>query len=143
MRLELRHLSAARSWNHHLLNNVKPWSHLSGSLVSFCNLVTRSTVTLKLQSLSHYNMTRIYLASPYGFSEAGRHFLQSKLTPALQSSGYNVIDPWSISRDLGAKLDIAMREQEITRLRDSLRTINLQICNRNELAIREVDRVLA
>jgi nucleoside 2-deoxyribosyltransferase len=41
--------------------------------------------------------TRIYLAGPLGFSEAGRHFHDSVLVPYVRGLGYEVIDPWTLT----------------------------------------------
>lgn len=38
----------------------------------------------------------IYLASPFGFSEAGRNFQYEKLIPTLHSLGFEIIDPWKL-----------------------------------------------
>src|SRR3989442_9414542 len=40
---------------------------------------------------------RIYMASPLGFSEAGRHFYNSVLVPFVASLGYHVLDPWALT----------------------------------------------
>jgi nucleoside 2-deoxyribosyltransferase len=40
---------------------------------------------------------RIYLAGPLGFSEAGRHFKDDVLIPALQRLGHRIIDPWVLT----------------------------------------------
>jgi len=39
----------------------------------------------------------IYLASPLGFSEAGRHFSESVLVPFVTRLGYDVLDPWALT----------------------------------------------
>jgi len=39
----------------------------------------------------------IYLASPLGFSEAGRTFKATVLRPLLERSGYIVVDPWELT----------------------------------------------
>lgn len=36
----------------------------------------------------------VYLASPLGFSEAGRGYYYSVLIPAIRDAGCNVLDPW-------------------------------------------------
>ena len=42
----------------------------------------------------------IYVASPLGFSEAGRHFYDGVLIPFLRGLGFEVLDPWaSVDRD--------------------------------------------
>jgi nucleoside 2-deoxyribosyltransferase len=40
---------------------------------------------------------KIYIASPYGFSEAGRMFLYEKLIPAIEECGLTCIDPWKLT----------------------------------------------
>lgn len=37
---------------------------------------------------------KLYLASPFGFSEAGRLFMYEKIIPLIESAGYQVLDPW-------------------------------------------------
>ena len=39
----------------------------------------------------------VYLASPLGFSEAGRHFSDSVLVPFVKRLGYDVLDPWAMT----------------------------------------------
>ncbi len=41
-----------------------------------------------------YKKPGVYLANPFGFSEAGRFFLQKKITPVLKKIGYEVINPF-------------------------------------------------
>ena len=36
----------------------------------------------------------VYVASPLGFSEPGRHYLNEVLRPRLESAGWSVLDPW-------------------------------------------------
>lgn len=40
--------------------------------------------------------TKIYVASPYGFSEAGREFMYGKMIPILEKH-FEVIDPWKLT----------------------------------------------
>ncbi len=40
---------------------------------------------------------RIYIASPLGFSEAGRSFMYGRLIPLVESIGLEVIDPWKLT----------------------------------------------
>jgi nucleoside 2-deoxyribosyltransferase len=40
---------------------------------------------------------RIYLASPLGFSEAGRHFHRGVLVPFVKDLGFEVLDPWTLT----------------------------------------------
>lgn len=40
---------------------------------------------------------KIYIASPLGFSEAGRLFLYEKIIPVFIEAGLEVLDPWSLT----------------------------------------------
>src|SRR5262249_58220768 len=40
---------------------------------------------------------RIYMGSPLGFSEAGRHFSDGVLVPFVRSLGFEVLDPWALT----------------------------------------------
>jgi nucleoside 2-deoxyribosyltransferase len=40
---------------------------------------------------------RIYIASPLGFSEAGRFFMYEKIIPCVKGLGLEVIDPWKLT----------------------------------------------
>ena len=40
---------------------------------------------------------RIYMASPLGFSEAGRHFYERVLIPFVEGLGFEVLDPWALT----------------------------------------------
>jgi len=40
---------------------------------------------------------RIYIASPLGFSEAGRFFMYERIIPLVEGLGLEVIDPWKLT----------------------------------------------
>ena len=40
-------------------------------------------------------MAAVYVASPLGFSEPGRDFLERVLHPRLTAEGWSVLDPWA------------------------------------------------
>ena len=40
---------------------------------------------------------KLYLAGPYGFSEAGRAFLYGTLVPLLEQAGAAILDPWKLT----------------------------------------------
>ena len=45
-------------------------------------------------------MRAVYLASPLGFTPAGRAWHDGVLVPALEAAGWRVLDPWAMSADL-------------------------------------------
>lgn len=83
----------------------------------------------------------IYLASPLGFSEAGRHFYYKKLIPAVRQTGYEVLDPWKL-----APLDKIQKVLEM-RYGDEKRTVwkklNMEIGENNKDAIDRSSGILA
>ena len=55
------------------------------------------TPVLRAESIDMTVKKEIYVASPLGFSEAGRFFLYEKLFPVLQGCGLGIIDPWALT----------------------------------------------
>lgn len=43
--------------------------------------------------------TKIYVASPLGFSEVGREFMYSKIIPVIEDLGYLALDPWKLTSE--------------------------------------------
>jgi nucleoside 2-deoxyribosyltransferase len=69
--------------------------------------------------------------------------LESKLLPTIENAGYVVLDPWKISSDLGGQLAEAYDEKDVGKLKEKLHSIDLQISQRNEGAIKESNLVVA
>lgn len=42
---------------------------------------------------------KVYIASPYGFSEAGREFYNKTFLPMIGGLGVEIIDPWKLTSD--------------------------------------------
>ena len=40
---------------------------------------------------------KIYIASPFGFSESGRFFMYNEVIPLLKNNSYEIIDPWRLT----------------------------------------------
>jgi nucleoside 2-deoxyribosyltransferase len=43
---------------------------------------------------------RIYLASPLGFTDAGRAYNDAVLLPAVRNAGYEPLDPWDVDAEI-------------------------------------------
>jgi nucleoside 2-deoxyribosyltransferase len=84
---------------------------------------------------------RVYLASPLGFSEAGRHFYDDVLVPAVKGLGFEVLDPW--------RLTDARRIRRVQGLpygpakRSAWRRLNMQMGAINQAAIDRAQIVVA
>jgi nucleoside 2-deoxyribosyltransferase len=84
---------------------------------------------------------RIYLASPLGFSEAGRHFYQGVLVPFVQALGYQVLDPWSLTDP--RRIEAVQAMPDGPERREAWRSLNRAIGERNRAAIDEAQGVVA
>jgi nucleoside 2-deoxyribosyltransferase len=79
------------------------------------------------------NRVRCYVASPLGFTEAGRHYYREILLPAL-AAVIEPVDPWSLTTDA----DIAT-----ARRHGQARALALEIGRRNISAIRSASLLAA
>ncbi|MGH7265151.1 MAG: nucleoside 2-deoxyribosyltransferase [Candidatus Rokuibacteriota bacterium] len=83
----------------------------------------------------------IYLASPLGFSEAGRHFYRAVLVPLVRELGYQVLDPWTLTDPRRTEAVQAMPDGP--ERREAWRTLNRAIGERNRTAIDEAHGIVA
>lgn len=84
---------------------------------------------------------RVYLASPLGFSQAGRHFHDSVLVPFVRGLGYDVLDPWALTDPQRIAAVQAMPDGP--QRRDAWRSLNREIGAGNRAAIDEARAVVA
>ena len=84
---------------------------------------------------------RIYMASPLGFSEAGRHFYTSVLVPFVKGLGYEVLDPWTLTDP--ERIAAVQRIPYGPERRDAWRTLNVEIGATNRAAIDDAHAVVA
>ncbi len=85
--------------------------------------------------------TKIYVASPLGFSEVGRDFMYSKIIPAIEELGYLVLDPWKLTSDdlVDAVLQLPYGQEK----RDRWKELNKIIGKNNADAIQESSGLVA
>lgn len=84
---------------------------------------------------------KIYVASPLGFSEAGRYFMDRKILPVLDELGYEIIDPWNLTpKEL---IQPVMDKPFGTEKREKLRELNVVIGRNNTEAIKRADGLFA
>ena len=84
---------------------------------------------------------KIYMASPLGFSEAGRSFYNGTLIPEVIRLGFEVIDPWTLTDQ--AKIDAMEKMPYGEERRDAWRRLNVEIGGNNRAGIDRSDAVLA
>lgn len=84
---------------------------------------------------------KIYIASPLGFSEAGRYFMYDKIVPTIKELGYTVLDPWKLTSDelIRSAADLPYSAER----REKWQEINKIIGKNNAQAIQECSGVFA
>jgi nucleoside 2-deoxyribosyltransferase len=81
------------------------------------------------------------MASPLGFSEAGRAFYNGTLIPGVIRLGFEVVDPWTLTDQ--AKIDAIRKMPYGKDRRDAWRRLNVEIGGNNRAGIDGADMVLA
>jgi nucleoside 2-deoxyribosyltransferase len=84
---------------------------------------------------------KIYLASPLGFSQAGRAFHDDALVPLLRGLGHEVLDPWRLTDT--TRIEAVATMPYGAEKRDAWRRLNAKIGGNNMEAIDRADAVLA
>ncbi len=85
--------------------------------------------------------TRIYVASPLGFSEVGRSFMNDRLLPMVSRLGFEIEDPWALTS--AAEVDAVRRIDDDARRLEEWRKLNAIIGQRNAKAIDRSDFMVA
>ena len=84
---------------------------------------------------------KLYVASPLGFSEAGRQFYYDTLLPRLAASGCEILDPWMLTD--AAKIKAASDMPYGQDKRETWRKLCADIGHNNAAAIADCDALLA
>src|SRR5262245_46151779 len=84
---------------------------------------------------------RIYMASPLGFSEAGRHFYRSVLAPFVEDLGYEVLDPWTLTDP--KRIEAVEALPYGTARREAWRALNREMGATNRAAIDRAHGMIA
>ncbi len=87
-------------------------------------------------------MTKIYFASPLGFTESTKEFMD-KIENKLIELGFDVLNPWKLDSTTGERIAKAMKIDNSERRKSILHNINESIGYLNEKAIRECDMIFA
>ena len=87
------------------------------------------------------NGKKIYLASPLGFSEAGRKFYYEQLIPLLVKKGLKVVDPWLLTPESEIKRIIQMEYGPEKKA--AWKEMNIRMAETNRSAIDSAEGMLA
>lgn len=85
--------------------------------------------------------TKLYIASPFGFSEAGRAYMYGTVIPVIAELGYEILDPWKLTSTTEIMTVSAMPYG--SQKRDQWRALNQTIGTNNTEALRACDGVFA
>jgi nucleoside 2-deoxyribosyltransferase len=80
------------------------------------------------------------VASPLGFTDAGRAYNDTVLLPAVRSAGFEPLDPWDVDPEIQTVFELDRNDPERSRL---LGATNRLVGRRNADMIRSADGVLA
>jgi len=81
------------------------------------------------------------LASPFGFSEAGKAFYYNKLVPLLIRLGFKVLDPWVLTSDKIIKSATKLSYGQAKK--NAWQKVNIIIGRNNADAIKNCDLIVA
>lgn len=86
-------------------------------------------------------MTKIYIASPLGFSESGRLFLYEKLIPLINDLDFFCIDPWKLTPE--SLIEGVNKIQDSREKKSEWIKLNRIIAENNKRGIIKSDGILA
>ncbi len=86
---------------------------------------------------------RVYVASPLGFTPAGRRYNDDEVKPALTAAGLEVADPWVLAPEVDAALSAALGQPDGRERRAALAAVDREIGEANARLIQGADGMLA
>lgn len=84
---------------------------------------------------------KLYIASPFGFSEAGRDYMYGTIIPVISKLQFEILDPWHLTSSDLIK-EVSSMPYGIEK-RDKWKELNYVIGANNTQAIRDSDGVFA
>ncbi len=99
--------------------------------------------SLPLRQFLHHDIMskKLYIASPFGFSEAGRSYMYGTVIPVIADLGYEIIDPWQLtSKEL--IMEVTAMPFGVEK-RNRWKEVNRVIATNNTKALRQCDGIFA
>jgi nucleoside 2-deoxyribosyltransferase len=88
-------------------------------------------------------MEKVYVASPYGFTESGIAFMDRTMIPVIEQTSFQVLNPWKYSEEISSKIiKIASTDSVVMQIQ-LWKDLNMEIGKNNELMIKDSRIVLA
>jgi nucleoside 2-deoxyribosyltransferase len=85
----------------------------------------------------------VYVASPLGFADSTRAFMDKTLIPAIQKTGIHTINPWDPDPECDKKLDNAHNEKNLDKRRVAWARAVECFGAKNEASIKKADGIVA
>jgi len=86
----------------------------------------------------------IYIASPYGFTDSGRFFLNERMLPLIKKYEFKILDPWADMSKIELKIEnIYKKNSKSSDLKKELSKLNFEIGLQNKTLIEKSDLILA
>ncbi len=86
---------------------------------------------------------KIYLASPYGFTDTGREFMMNTMIPAIQETDFEILNPWDSLDSTGQQIEKISSLNDIRKQKEMLRILNEEIASQNARLLEKAEIVIA
>jgi nucleoside 2-deoxyribosyltransferase len=88
-------------------------------------------------------MKKIYLASPYGFTDSGLYFMNEVMIPMLKKENFEVLNPWGMLPEFKKELAAAFSIKDPTDMQNKIEEILSSVAGKDLKLVDECDFLLA
>ncbi len=85
----------------------------------------------------------IYLASPYGFTDAGRDFMKNSMIPSIKKAVSVILNPWDGFDSASQEIERINLLKDTGKRKEQLKALNRKIGQINEDFIRKAEIIVA
>ncbi|MFZ0512493.1 MAG: nucleoside 2-deoxyribosyltransferase [Candidatus Nitrosopolaris sp.] len=85
----------------------------------------------------------VYLASPYGFTDAGREFMKNTMIPGIKQVVSLILNPWDSFDTVSLEFEKINSLNDIRKQKDLLRDLNKKIGLENENSLKRAQIIIA
>src|ERR1039458_5741650 len=89
------------------------------------------------------SMVSVYVASPLGFDESTKLFMNQVLVPLIKRAGVNAINPWDANSQIDAQISAAKKIEDLNARRKAWAGVTQQLGRANAVAIENADGIVA
>jgi nucleoside 2-deoxyribosyltransferase len=88
-------------------------------------------------------MEKVYVASPYGFTDSGVEFMGKIMIPSIERASFQVLNPWKYSEEVARQIDEIKSTKDIVKQIELWKNLNIEIGRNNETMINASQIVVA